>query len=101
MADRPGAVVCASDDCAFGFISHCARIGFTVPRDVSVVGFDDVDFARCFLPPLTTIHQPRARIGRIGAERLVAALTAGTPLEQGSDLIPAHLVIRATTAVAR
>ncbi|MDT0684700.1 substrate-binding domain-containing protein [Roseicyclus sp. F158] len=98
IADRPTAVFTASDECAFGFISECYRLGFKVPRDVSVIGFDDVDFAGHFLPPLTTIHQPRARLGRQAAERLVSALQSDTPLGAGYDQIPPHLVIRSSTS---
>jgi LacI family repressor for deo operon, udp, cdd, tsx, nupC, and nupG len=101
MADRPTAVFTASDECAFGFISECYRLGFEVPRDVSVIGFDDVDFAGHFIPPLTTIHQPRARLGHQAAERLVSALLEDTPLGEGYDQIPPHLVIRSSTTAYR
>lgn len=97
LPQRPTAVFCASDECAFGFISQCVTMGLEVPRDVSVVGFDDVDFAERFIPALTTIHQPRAEIGRIGAERLVAALADDRPLRQGAEAIPTRFVCRAST----
>lgn len=97
LGDRPTAVFCASDECAFGFISQCVAMGLEVPRDVSVVGFDDVDFAERFIPALTTIHQPRGEIGRIGAERLVAALTEDRPLVPGAEAIPTRFVRRAST----
>ncbi|MCE0505862.1 LacI family DNA-binding transcriptional regulator [Roseivivax sp. GX 12232] len=100
MADRPSAVFTASDECAFGFISECARMGIAVPSEVSVVGFDDVEFAGHFIPPLTTIHQPRAKLGRAAAERLVAALEEGVPLKSGHETIAPHLVVRGTTAAA-
>ncbi len=98
MAERPTAVFTASDECAFGFISECNAMGLQVPRDVSVIGFDDVDFAGHFIPPLTTIHQPRARLGAQAAERLVAALVGREPLSPEEVLIPPHLVIRDSTA---
>ncbi|MBV7379053.1 LacI family DNA-binding transcriptional regulator [Maritimibacter dapengensis] len=68
---RPTGVFCASDECALGFISECVHMGFDVPGDVSVMGFDDIDFADRFLPALTTIHQPRKRMGAAAAERLI------------------------------
>lgn len=95
---RPTGVFCASDECAFGFISECARMGIIVPRDVSVMGFDDVDFSETFLPPLTTIHQPRSELGRNAAERLIGALTGDAPLRPGIARFDAHLVARASTA---
>ena len=98
MTPRPTAVFCASDECAFGFIAECAAMGLAVPADVSVIGFDDVDFAGRFLPALTTVHQPRAEIGRIGAERLLAALEGGRPLGPRAEPVPTRLVVRASTA---
>ncbi|MCA2011098.1 LacI family DNA-binding transcriptional regulator [Cereibacter sphaeroides] len=100
MPDRPRAVFAASDECAFGFMSECAKMGIAVPGDVSVVGFDDVDFADRYIPALTTIHQPRARLGRRAAESLIAALTEGRPLPRKRELIEAHLVIRGSTSAA-
>ncbi|PWE30703.1 LacI family transcriptional regulator [Pararhodobacter marinus] len=96
--DRPSAVFAASDECAFGFIAECHRMGISVPDDVSVVGFDDVDFADHYIPALTTIHQPRVRLGRFAAQRLIAALTEHRPLAPGRELIDAHLVVRHSTA---
>lgn len=98
MADRPAAVFAASDECAFGFISECNRMGLSVPNDVSVIGFDDIDFAGHFTPPLTTIHQPRASLGRLAAERLVAALQQDEPMPLEQELVEAHLVVRGSTA---
>ncbi|SLN34226.1 HTH-type transcriptional repressor CytR [Roseivivax jejudonensis] len=98
MPDRPSAAFTASDECAFGFISECNRMGFAVPGDVSVIGFDDVDFAGHFIPALTTIHQPRARLGRQAAERLVSALGASERLTHEQVIIDPNLMIRASTA---
>ncbi|MDF1727051.1 MAG: LacI family DNA-binding transcriptional regulator [Sulfitobacter sp.] len=78
LSNRPTGVFCASDECALGFISECVRLGFDVPGDVSVVGFDDIDFADRFLPSLTTIHQPRKEMGRAAAKRIIGMM-------QGSD----------------
>ncbi len=97
MNDRPSAVFAASDECAMGFISECAAMGLSVPGDVSVVGFDDIDFAGRFLPPLTTVHQPRSRMGREAAHRMVAALLDGKRLPDGRQTIDAHLVVRGST----
>lgn len=97
MHDRPTAVFTASDECAFGFISECDRLGLSVPQDVSVVGFDDVDFASRFIPPLTTIHQPRERLGRRAAELLISAAVTGEMPRPGNELVEAHLVVRGST----
>lgn len=105
MQHRPTGVFCASDECALGFISECAHMGFEVPADVSVIGFDDIDFADRFLPSLTTIHQPRNEMGRTAAKRVIAMMRAahGEDPEASTDLqhsVEATLVNRASTGPA-
>ena len=95
--DRAGAVLCASDECAMGFMSECDRMGLSVPRDVSVTGFDDIELAARTIPPLTTVRQPRAALGRRAAERLVARLL-GAADPDGREELPLTLVRRASTA---
>ena len=95
-ASRPTAVFCASDECAIGFLGECHRLGLHAPDDVSVVGFDDVEVSERLIPPLTTIHQPRARLGRAAAERLVAML-GGDGEPPRWEVMPAHLVVRGST----
>ena len=105
MPRRPTGVFCASDECALGFVSDCVRMGFDVPGDVSVVGFDDIDFADRFLPPLTTIRQPRAEMGRAAAQRIVRMLRDAREPQRGpppasSVRIEATLIERASTGPA-
>lgn len=95
---RATAIVCASDESALGFISECDRMGFACPRDVSVTGFDDIEFSDRFIPPLTTVHQPRALLGRRAAEHLVAVLTGEMPLASRKRMLPSRLVVRGSTA---
>ncbi|WP_308915884.1 LacI family DNA-binding transcriptional regulator [Jannaschia sp. LMIT008] len=95
--DRPTAVSCASDECAIGFIGECWGMGLAVPRDVSVAGFDDIEVSARLAPPLTTIHQPRARLGAAAAERLIAMI-GGADHAPEWDVMPAHLVARGSTA---
>lgn len=71
MSERPTAITTSSDIMACGFISELHRNGHEVPRDVSVIGFDDIDIAEIFIPALTTIRQPRNEIGESAAEALL------------------------------
>jgi LacI family repressor for deo operon, udp, cdd, tsx, nupC, and nupG len=96
LADRPTGVFCASDEIAMGFIAACAAAGIEVPRDVSVVGFDDIEISRHFIPSLTTVHQPRAEIGRRAATQLLR-LFAGEDARE-MEVLPVDLAIRASTA---
>ncbi|MEI7989851.1 MAG: substrate-binding domain-containing protein [Chloroflexota bacterium] len=67
-ADHPTAVFCSTDMMAMGFIQHLARSGKCVPRDVSVLGHDDIPFADSFLVGLTTIAFPKYTMGHIAAQ---------------------------------
>jgi LacI family repressor for deo operon, udp, cdd, tsx, nupC, and nupG len=104
LAERPTALFCSSDAMACGFISELHRHGVAVPGDVSVVGFDDIDIAAHFIPPLTTIRQPRARIGEMAAAMLLQSMrgsgTAGNKAGSGnmSRILPLELVVRGSTA---
>ncbi|MCV0429093.1 MAG: substrate-binding domain-containing protein, partial [Roseibium sp.] len=97
LKDRPTAVFCAADRTAFGFISALNEAGIRVPQDVSVVGFDDIDIAGHFVPPLTTIHQPRRAVGEQAAKLLVNLLEGGRPDTESAQLEP-WLVVRKSTA---
>ena len=93
---RPTAVICGNDVLAFGAMLECQRQGIRVPGEVSIVGFDDLDFASQLLPPLTTIHVPADRIGVAAAEYLLAAIE-----KRPNILIPeitANLIVRGSTA---
>ena len=79
MPRRPTAVFAAADDAAIGFISTVRDAGVRTPEDVSVVGFDDIDYASVIDPPLTTMRQPRADLGRLAAEDLLARMGRDTP----------------------
>jgi DNA-binding LacI/PurR family transcriptional regulator len=74
LRSPPTAVFAASDVQAFGVIDAAARAGLSVPADVSVIGFDDIELAGAI--GLTTVRQPLRDSGRLGAEMLLGALDA-------------------------
>jgi LacI family repressor for deo operon, udp, cdd, tsx, nupC, and nupG len=71
LARRPTAVFAVSDMMAIGFMKAVHEGGLVVPRDVSVVGFDGIEFADHCAPPLTTVRQPREAMGRAAAALLI------------------------------
>lgn len=73
-ATRPTAVFCTSDEMAIGLIRTLLSAGLKVPDDISVAGFDDIDFAAVAEPALTTIRQPRRELGQTAAAVLIALL---------------------------
>lgn len=102
MEDRPTAVFCASDQLAMGFIAELSRHDFKVPDDVSVMGFDDIELAEQFIPPLTSIRQDRLMIGETAAKMLMARIVTPNAenLEQAA-VLPISLVIRESTGSPR
>ena len=99
LKDRPTAVFCASDQLAMGFIAELSRHHLKVPDDVSVMGFDDIDLAEQFIPPLTTIRQDRLMIGETSAEMLMARIVAPNAEHRcNAAVLPVSLVVRKSTA---
>ncbi|KFC72724.1 putative transcriptional regulatory protein, LacI family [Bosea sp. LC85] len=93
------ALFAASDQMAFGAISELRACGLSVPGDVSVVGFDDIVLADAFVPPLTTIHQPRFDIGRQAMARMIGLL--GKEPAAANLVMETRLVVRGSTAPVR
>jgi LacI family transcriptional regulator, repressor for deo operon, udp, cdd, tsx, nupC, and nupG len=71
---RPTAVFCTSDEMAIGIVRTLSSAGVRVPEDISVAGFDDIEFAAAAQPALTTIHQPRRELGQTAATVLIDLL---------------------------
>jgi DNA-binding LacI/PurR family transcriptional regulator len=95
--DRVTAVFVANDQMALGLLRALYEHGRAVPEDVSVVGFDDMEEAAHFWPPLTTIRQSFAEVGRRAVDALLSEIRAGehhhTPV-----IVPTELVVRRSTA---
>ncbi|WP_304529033.1 LacI family DNA-binding transcriptional regulator [Faunimonas pinastri] len=95
--ERPTAVFCSSDETAIGAIKAIRAGGLSTPGDISVMGFDDIQIAAAYDPPLTTIRQPKRLMGAEGF-RLLADRIAGTASSVRSEPLPFELVIRASCA---
>ena len=92
-------IVCASDPLALGAIRAVRRAGLDVPRDVSVVGYDDSALMNAIDPPLTTVRQPIEPMGRAAIELLVSGIR-GVPAAQDELLFEPELVVRGSTGPA-
>jgi len=99
MSDRPTAWICASDQIAFGLISGLTRAGINVPDDASVAGFDNIEMTEVFNPPLTTIHQPRNKMGHQAAQSILE-LIRGQENRAQVHILPVQLVNRESTGPA-
>lgn len=96
---RPTAIFCLNDLMAFGALNAARRLGFRVPDDISIVGFDDIWMAAWESFELTTVHQPLAEMAQASVELLTARL-ANPDRSVRRLVFPATLVARKTTGPA-
>ena len=78
---RPTAVLCGNDVLAIGALKAAKEMGLSVPEDVSITGFDDIELASLAEPALTTVHVPHREMGRRAAGMLIEMVTTGTTPE--------------------
>jgi LacI family transcriptional regulator, repressor for deo operon, udp, cdd, tsx, nupC, and nupG len=97
----PTAIVCSNDEMAMGMISDLVAVGVRVPEDLSVTGFDDCTLADVYSPPLTTVAQPRERIGAEAMDLLLRIL--GDPSTPPDTVVTLDTImcIRGSTAPPR
>jgi LacI family repressor for deo operon, udp, cdd, tsx, nupC, and nupG len=91
------AVFCSNDEMAMGALRALKTRGLRVPEDISVVGFDDIRFARHTDPPLTTVFQPKEDLGR-EAMTLLLEILRGNDVPARRRILPTQLVVRGSTA---
>ncbi|WP_312366469.1 LacI family DNA-binding transcriptional regulator [Ensifer sp.] len=93
---RPTAIMAGNDTVAIGALRAIAEHGLRVPEDVSVVGFDDLPFAACLNPPLTTIHHDADLRAQLAVQALTRRIR-GQTIEDRHLEVPAELVVRSST----
>jgi LacI family transcriptional regulator len=96
-AHRPTAAFCANDLLALGLLQQMVRLGLRVPEDMAIVGYDDIEFAEAAAVPLTSVAQPRHRLGRTAAELLLAEARSPEAHEHQQVMFAPELVVRAST----
>ena len=69
--ERPTAVFCFNDTMALAAISAFRGAGLKIPQDISIIGYDNIEIAPFFSPPLTTVHQPKNRLGQTAVKLLL------------------------------
>jgi LacI family transcriptional regulator len=101
LNDHPDitAVICTTDTLSIGAMAEARKMGISVPQQLSITGFDDIELSAQIDPPLTTISIPATEIGRGAADYLINAI-AGMPIPKSVQL-PYRLIIRASTAPPR
>ena len=100
--DAPTAVYATSDTIAIGLMQAAYQSSVAVPDDISIVGFDDIDFAAFAIPPLTTVSQRGREMGRIAAELALDMISSSRTRDEVEDIVlTPSLVVRASTAAPR
>lgn len=92
---RPTAVLAVADTVAAGAMRAISEAGLRVPEDISVIGFDNVDLCSMITPTLTTMSQPRKRLGMTAVELIMEKISGDT--EQKSIYLPHELIVRQST----
>lgn len=94
---RPTAIFAANDVMAIGVMQAAEEAGLTVPDDLSVVGFDDIEFASMVRPALTTVRQPAYEMGRVAMTMLHERICGEGAAAGRQHVFQPELVVRATT----
>ena len=92
----PTAILAYNDLIAIGAMDAIKQQGLSIPKDISVVGFDDISLASEVNPPLTTVHVPKRTLGILAVRKLLKILKEKEEAVQKS-LIPTNLIIRKST----
>ncbi len=96
LADPPTAIFCSNDYLALGAMKGARELGLKLPKDLSIVGFDDIEIASFVIPALTTIRQPAYEMGKLGAELLFQRMeNPATPTQR---MLDTELIVRDSTA---
>jgi LacI family transcriptional regulator/LacI family repressor for deo operon, udp, cdd, tsx, nupC, and nupG len=94
IANGATAVFCYNDMVAIGLLTACRKRGVSVPDDLSIVGFDDIEAAAYTVPPLTTFHQPRLKFGKLAMTMMLGLLNEQETQDQ---ILTGELVLREST----
>jgi LacI family transcriptional regulator len=97
LRDRPTAIFCGNDYLALGVMHALTRSQVHVPRDVVLIGYDDIDLAPMFTPPLSTVRQPKYTLGYTAASLLMNEITSNSSHRHQQVVFPPELVCREST----
>jgi LacI family transcriptional regulator len=97
---RPTAVLCSNDMTAIGVMRKCYSEKILVPRDLSVIGFDNIHLSQYIIPPLTTIEMSQAELGRLAFQALLHDVQRETPNPKGTEyVLKTSFVLRDSTVM--
>jgi DNA-binding LacI/PurR family transcriptional regulator len=98
---KPTAILCSNDLTAIGVMKKSYEEGVVIPRDLSLVGFDDVRLAQYMLPPLTTVQMSQTDLAMLAFKALLAEVGREEPLSDGTEyILQTNLLLRKSTAMS-
>jgi LacI family transcriptional regulator len=98
LQERPTALLCSNDMTAIGVMREAFELGIGVPKDLSVVGFDDTRLADFMIPPLTTVQMSQTELATLAFNALLKEVKRATPSPNGTEyLLKTQLVLRSST----
>lgn len=101
LRHRPTAVLCSNDMTAIGVMREAYDLGIVVPRDLSVVGFDNIRLSEFMIPPLSTVEMSQAEIARMAFRALMESVSQDGAIEGRKEYpLNTNLVLRRSTALA-
>jgi DNA-binding LacI/PurR family transcriptional regulator len=101
LPNAPSAVMCSNDLTAIGVLRQAYDLGIATPRDLSVIGFDDIKLAQFAIPPLTTVQMSQAELSKLAFKALINEVEGpGTSPPDRDYILITSLVLRNSTAMA-
>jgi LacI family transcriptional regulator, purine nucleotide synthesis repressor len=92
----PTCVICENDDMALGALNACIELGYQVPRDISIIGFDDMAYSKYLVPPLTTVRKPTPTIISMGVSQLMAIVENGQQDDIEQKVVDPEIIVRSS-----
>jgi LacI family transcriptional regulator len=98
---RPTGIVCSNDMSAIGVMREAYGCGISIPRDLSVVGFDDIRLAQFMTPPLTTVQMSQSELAKLAFHALMneVQLQSAAPPKGSEYCLNTNLILRKSTAL--
>jgi DNA-binding LacI/PurR family transcriptional regulator len=101
LPNAPSAVMCSNDLTAIGVLRQAYDLGIATPRDLSVIGFDDIKLAQFAIPPLTTVQMSQAELSKLAFKALINEVEGPDTSPPDRDyILITNLVLRNSTAMA-
>jgi DNA-binding LacI/PurR family transcriptional regulator len=100
LCTPPTAVMCSNDMTAIGVLKKCHEAGISIPKDLSVIGFDDIRLSQFVIPPLTSVQMSQSELARLAFDALLADVERETPAPHGTEyVLKTNLVLRESTSL--